>query len=92
MAVDMRTEVTKLAADWSRRGHDLAFGVGVANGPVCNLAARLCSEAKAGQILVSKRVHGRIEQHVVAEPLGELALKGFHRNVQAFNVTGLKPA
>ena len=47
---------------------------------------------KAGQILVSKRVHGRIEQHVVAEPLGELALKGFHRNVQAFNVTGLKPA
>ena len=111
MAVDMRTEVTKLAADWSRRGHDLAFGVGVANGfatlgtigfegrrdygaigPVCNLAARLCSEARAGQILVSKRVHGRIEQHVVAEPLGELALKGFHRNVQAFNVTGLKPA
>jgi adenylate cyclase len=111
MAVDMRTEVAKLVAEWSRRGHELGFGVGVANGfatlgiigfegrrdygaigPVCNLAARLCSEASAGQILVSKRVHGKIEQRVVADPVGELALKGFHRNVQAFNVAGLKAA
>jgi len=105
MALDMRDAVTRLAADWKKRGHDLGFGVGIANGyatmgaigfdgrrdygaigPVCNLAARLCSEARADQILVSQRVCGRIEQHAAVEPLGELALKGFHRSVQAFNV------
>jgi len=109
MALDMRDAVAKLAAEWTRRGHDLGFGVGVANGyatmgaigfegrrdygaigPVCNLAARLCSEAKAGQILVSQRVHGRIEQRVDMQPLGELALKGFHRSVVAFNVIALR--
>lgn len=109
MAIDMRDAVGKLAVDWKKRGHDLGFGVGIANGyatmgaigfedrrdygavgPVCNLAARLCSEASAGQILVSQRVCGRIEQDVLTETVGELALKGFHRAVQAFNVTGLK--
>ena len=109
MAVDMRDAVGKLAVEWKKRGHDLGFGVGIANGyatmgaigfedrrdygavgPVCNLAARLCSEANAGQILVSQRVCGRIEQHVLTEAAGELALKGFLRAVQAFNVTGLK--
>ena len=109
MALDMRDVVDRLAADWKKRGHELGFGVGIANGyatmgaigfegrrdygaigPVCNLAARLCSEAKARQILVSQRVYGRIEQHVGAEPLGELALKGFHRSVNAFNVTALR--
>lgn len=61
----------------------------VATGSVCNLAARLCSEAKAGQILVSHRVYGRIEQHVSAEPVGELVLKGFHRPVPAYNILGM---
>lgn len=57
-------------------------------GTVCNLAARLCAEAKAGQILVSQRVCGKIEQNVSAEPAGELTLKGFHRPMPAFNVLG----
>jgi class 3 adenylate cyclase len=59
-------------------------------GPVCNLSARLCSEAKAGQVLVSQRVYGRIEPAVSAEPAGEAVLKGFHRPVPLFNVTALK--
>ncbi len=32
MAVSMRTRVRDLAASWSRHGHDLAFGVGIAQG------------------------------------------------------------
>ena len=59
-------------------------------GSVCNLASRLCSEAKAGQILVSQKVFSFVEAMVTAEPVGELNLKGFHKLIPAFNVTGLK--
>ena len=59
-------------------------------GSVCNLASRLCGDATAGQILVSQKVFGFIEELVAAEPVGELSLKGFHKPVPAFNVTGLK--
>ena len=59
-------------------------------GSVCNLASRLCSEAKAGQILVAQKVFGFVEELVTAEPVSELSLKGFHKPVPAFNVTGLK--
>jgi class 3 adenylate cyclase len=60
-------------------------------GTVTNLAARLCGEAQPGQILVSRRLHGVVEDFVTAEPVGELSLKGFSRPVTAYNVTGLKP-
>jgi class 3 adenylate cyclase len=59
-------------------------------GTVTNLAARLCGEARAGQILVSQRFLGMVEDQVMAEPVGELALKGFLKPVTAFNVVRLK--
>jgi class 3 adenylate cyclase len=59
-------------------------------GTVNNLAARLCGEAGPGQILISQRVWGRVEEKVEAQPLGELKLKGLHAPVPAFSVTGLK--
>jgi class 3 adenylate cyclase/CheY-like chemotaxis protein len=59
-------------------------------GNVTNLAARLCSEAKAGQILVSQRVLAHIEELVAFEPVEPLALKGFHQPVPAFNVSALE--
>ena len=59
-------------------------------GPVTNLASRLCSDAKAGQILVAQKVFGFVEELVTAEPVGELNVKGFHKPVPAFNVIGLK--
>jgi class 3 adenylate cyclase len=58
-------------------------------GTVTNLAARLCGEAKAGQILVSQRLLGAVEAMAEAEPVGELSLKGFSRPVPAFNVVRL---
>jgi adenylate cyclase len=61
-------------------------------GTVTNLAARLCGEARPGQILVARRVLGAVESLVVSEPIGDLALKGFLKPVPAFNVIGLKEA
>jgi class 3 adenylate cyclase len=59
-------------------------------GNVTNLAARLCGEAQPGQVLVSRRFYGTLEELIEAEPVGELSLKGFSRPVTAFNVTGLR--
>ncbi|HEX6175002.1 MAG TPA: adenylate/guanylate cyclase domain-containing protein, partial [Candidatus Binatia bacterium] len=59
-------------------------------GTVTNLAARLCGEAKPGQILIPQRLLGTVEELVDAEPVGELHLKGFHRPVTAYNILGLK--
>jgi adenylate cyclase len=55
-------------------------------GSVVNLAARLCGEARDGQILVDGKVRTAIEAVAVMEPAGELALKGFQRPVRAFDV------
>jgi class 3 adenylate cyclase/CheY-like chemotaxis protein len=60
-------------------------------GTVTNLAARLCGEAAAGQILVSQRVCAALDGQVPSEPAGELVLKGFHRPVPAFRVLELEP-
>ena len=46
-------------------------------GTVTNLAARLCGEAKGGQILVSSRVAGALEELIELEEVGRLTLKGF---------------
>jgi adenylate cyclase len=109
MAVAMRARVAELATGWRKRGFDLDFGIGIAQGyatigaigfegrwdygaigTVTNLAARLCGEAKPGQILISQRVFATGEELVVAEPIGELVLKGFQRPVKAYNVVSLK--
>ena len=58
-------------------------------GPVTNLAARLCSEAQHGQILVSDRVLPLVKELIKAEPIGELALKGIERPVAVSQVVGM---
>jgi len=107
MAVAMRARVAELATRWRKLGHDLDFGVGIAQGyatigaigfegrwdygaigTVTNLAARLCGEAQPGQILISRRLFGAVEDIVAVEPVGDLALKGFSRPVSAYNITG----
>jgi adenylate cyclase len=109
MAVAMRERVDNLAAGWRKRGYDLAFGLGIAQGyatigaigfegrwdygaigTVTNLAARLCGEAKGGQILVAQRVAATVEDVADLEDVGSLTLKGLLRPVPAFNVVGLR--
>ena len=106
MALAMRARVEELRRGWHKRGYDLDFGAGIAQGyatigaigfegrwdygaigTVTNLAARLCGEAKPGQILISRRLFGAVEHVVMAEPVGELSLKGFARPVSVYNVT-----
>lgn len=55
-------------------------------GTVANLAARLCAEAKDGQILVSQRVAAAVERLVALAEVGSLALKGLSRPVAVYNV------
>src|SRR5262245_2072290 len=77
-------------ATLGRIGFEGRFDYG-AVGSVVNLAARLCGDAKDGQILVDPKVQAAIEAATETEPAGELTLKGFHRPVRAFNVCALRP-
>lgn len=55
-------------------------------GSVTNLASRLCGEALANQIVVSRRVYGMVEQSVEARALDDLHLKGFNHPVLAMEI------
>ena len=109
MGLAARLAVGALSVVWRKRGHDLGFGVGIAQGyatigaigfegrrdygtigTVSNTAARLCGEAKTGQILISQRVSLRVEERMALEAIGELNLKGLTRPLAAFNVIGPK--
>ena len=111
MSVAMRTRVRKLAEAWAQQGHDLAMGVGIAQGyatlgtigfdgrhdyaaigSVTNLAARMCADAAAWQILVTERVFTAAGSSVVGEDAGEREMRGFSRKIHAFNVKGVDTA
>src|ERR671927_1974139 len=53
-------------------------------GNVTNLAARLCAEAKAGQILADRKTMAVLDGVCDFEPVGELTLKGFSQPVPGF--------
>ncbi len=72
-------------ATLGRIGFDGRYDYG-AVGSVMNLAARLCSEAKGGQIVISERVYSETEELLTAESVGELTLKGFMKPIAAYNV------
>ncbi len=55
-------------------------------GTVVNLAARLCAEARDGQILIDSKVRAALDRRATAEPVGELTLKGLRRPIAAYNV------
>jgi adenylate cyclase len=59
-------------------------------GTVTNLSARLCGEAKGGQILLSTRTAAAVEDIIDTEEVGTLTLKGIQKPVPAINATGLK--
>jgi adenylate cyclase len=61
-------------------------------GTVCNQAARLCGEAKDGQILVSAKVYAKVDEEVELSLVGDLELKGFQNPVTTYNVQSLRSA
>jgi len=54
-----------------------------------NLAARLESNAKPGQILVSEETYRQVAAHVVANCLGPMSVKGKEEPVTVFEISGL---
>jgi class 3 adenylate cyclase len=111
MALALRERVAALTGGWRKRGYDLDFGIGIAQGyatigaigfegrsdyaaigTVTNLAARLCDEAAAWQILVSPHVAAAVGELVELEEVGTLTLKGLRKPVPARNVLRVRPS
>jgi adenylate cyclase len=59
-------------------------------GSIVNLAARLCGEAKEGQILISQNAYARVEALVQAEAVEPLTLKGFSQPIRAYDIVALR--
>jgi adenylate cyclase len=55
-----------------------------------NVASRLESLAKPGQILVSQRTFSRVSHLVEAEEIGEIKVKGIKNPVLTYNINWLK--
>lgn len=60
-------------------------------GDSVNLAARLESNAKPHQILISHRTYERVRDLVEARPLGRIRVKGKEEEVEVYEVLGLAP-
>jgi len=58
-------------------------------GTVTNLAARLCSEAKGGQVLISQRVHTMLDGAAQVEHVGDLEFKGIAKPIPTYAVQRL---
>jgi class 3 adenylate cyclase len=103
LAVAMQAAMPPLLAQWPglgglaigiARGPATLGAVGfrhrvdyAAIGPVTNRAARICAEARGGEILACEAVHADLAGRVACEPLPPLDLKGFARPVAAWRVT-----
>ncbi len=59
-------------------------------GDTVNTAARLESNAKRGQVLISDEVYKRVKDRITAEPIGEIPLKGKSKGVFVYSLTGIK--
>jgi adenylate cyclase len=59
-------------------------------GAVPNLAARLCGQAGAGEILIDTATCAEVNAVVEAAPVGPLQLRGITQPIAAFRVMGMK--
>jgi adenylate cyclase len=59
-------------------------------GDPVNTASRLCSIAKAGEIILSENTMRRVAEHVDAQVLPAVKVKGKEQELQIYNVVGIK--
>ena len=59
-------------------------------GAVPNLAARLCGQARGGEILIDAVTYADVSDVVVAEAVGPQSLRGFTQPMPVFRLTGLR--
>ena len=105
MAVEMRTAIQALVAEWEPLGPELGFGIGAtygyatiglvgddqrmeysATGRYVNLASRLCDEATASQILVTKRIANALDGRRRTAYVNQIQFKGFNTPIEVYNV------
>jgi adenylate cyclase len=58
-------------------------------GDTVNTAARLESNAKRGQVLISEYVYEQIKDRITVEEIGEIPLKGKSKGVFVYSLTGI---
>ncbi len=58
-------------------------------GDTVNTAARLESNAKRGQVLISEKVYEQVKDRVTVEPIGEIPLKGKSKGVFVYSLTAI---
>lgn len=58
-------------------------------GDTVNTAARLESNAKRGQVLISQDVYDAVSDRITVEPIGEIPLKGKSKGVFVYSLTGI---
>ncbi len=61
-------------------------------GDSVNLASRLCSVAKAGQVIISESTYNHIKDHIEVIKLDMVQVKGKEQKVQIYQVASLKEA
>jgi len=59
-------------------------------GNLPNLAARMCAEARGGQVLTDQKTMSRLEDEFDSEAFEAVQLKGLSRPVRVFNIIGKK--
>ena len=59
-------------------------------GDTVNTAARLESNAKKGQVLISDSIYERVKDRIEVEEVGEIPLKGKSKGVFVYSVTSIK--
>ena len=60
-------------------------------GDTVNTAARLESNAKPGQILISQAVYEKVKERAATTSLGEIKVKGKTQGINVFQVDGVHP-
>ncbi len=59
-------------------------------GDTVNTAARLESNTKPGQIIMSEATYEQVKDHVIVTPLGEIKVKGKEQGIPIYQLDGLK--
>lgn len=59
-------------------------------GNVVNIAARLCDQAKDGEILMDQHAYLDVEDQIAAEPYGARMLKGVGHPVETYSIVELR--
>ena len=59
-------------------------------GDTVNTASRLCSIARAGEVIVSEHTWDRVREYFEAQPLPPAKLKGKAQPLRIYSITGVR--